>query len=70
MDEEKPIKKFFDSKLYYKLNKERINTYNRKYWKTYYEIYKLRKVYDRKTEKKIVIPYTGCTIKCNVRLTF
>ena len=67
----------FDSKEYYLKNKERINEYNRQYFEIYYQQNKeklsrnKRKVYIKKcllgSHKDIE---GGCTIKCNVTVTF
>ena len=57
----------FDSKEYYRKNKERINEYNRQYFKTYYQKNKL-KMQARSYHKND--SFIGCIIKCNVRVTF
>jgi len=54
-------KKKFDPKLYYIKNKQRINEYNREYWKGYYR----DKIQKTRTPK-----LTGCIIHCNVTVTF
>jgi hypothetical protein len=50
--------KKFNAKEYYLKNKQRINEYNREYWKTYY------------IKKKRTPKLTGCVIRCNVTVTF
>ena len=58
----------FDSKEYYRKNKERINEYNRQYFKTYYQKNKA-KMQARQFEYKGV-KTGGCIIKCNVTVSF
>ena len=56
--------KKFDHREYYKMNKVKINEYNRKYFKSYYINVVREKKY--KNEK-----YSGgCIITPNVRVTF
>jgi len=57
--------KKFNSKLYYQLNKEKINKYNKLYWVNYYPTNKL------KIQKNLANkPHVGIIIKQNVLCTF
>lgn len=57
----------FNSKEYYIKNKQKINEYNRNYWRTYYK----SKIYnDLNNINKSNNILRGCIIKCNVRVTF
>ena len=55
-------KEKFNHKEYYRKNKTKINEYNKKYFKDYYNVVlKHKKIYNDCEE-----PLRGCIIKCNV----
>ena len=62
----------FDSKEYYRKNKERINEYNRQYFKNYYQKNKDKlqlKQYEYRKYIKPNVELKGCIIQRNVQVT-
>jgi hypothetical protein len=64
-------KKKFNSKLYYIENREKILSYNRQYFKTYYQKKKMEKIFNNSNN---IIEYhlrpNTIIIEKNVRVTF